>query len=69
MNSKGGGVYRLIANDHDSIFVYKDEIRDSNLGKVLRERIKPEVVCQNGVSDRDMSGHTFVEASVRKTVD
>jgi hypothetical protein len=69
MNSKGGGVYRLIADNHIPIFVYKDEIRDTDLGKVLRERIKPEVVCQNGVSDRDVSSHAFVEASVCKTVD
>jgi hypothetical protein len=69
MNSKGGRVYRLIANNYVSVFVYKDEIRDTNLRKVLRERIEPEVVSQNGISDRDVSGHTFVEASVCKPVD
>jgi hypothetical protein len=69
MNSKGSGVYWLIANNHVSIFVYKNEIRNTNLGKVLRERIEPEVVCQNGISNRYVASHAFVEASVCKTVD
>jgi hypothetical protein len=69
MNGEGSGIYGLIANNYVSVFIHKYEIRDTNLGEVLREWIEPEVVRQNGISDRDMSCYTFVEASVCKAAD
>lgn len=52
MDCKSCSVYRLITNNYIPVLIHKNEITNTNLGEVLRQRIKPEVICQYRISNR-----------------
>lgn len=51
MDGKCCCVNGLVTNHYVAIFVDENEIRDGYLGKVLRERVEPEVIGQNWITD------------------
>lgn len=51
MDCKCCSIDRFIS-DHDiAVFVYENQVGNTDLREVLRERVEPEVVCENGISD------------------
>jgi hypothetical protein len=52
MDCKSRCIDRLISNHYISMLIYKNKIRDTNLGEVLRKWIEPEVIRQYRISDR-----------------
>lgn len=51
MDCERSSIDGLFSNHYLSLFIYKDEIRDADLREVLRERVEPEMVGENRVSD------------------
>ncbi len=52
MDSKSSCIYGLISFNNLSGFIHKNEIRDADLRKVLREWIEPEMICEDWITDR-----------------
>ena len=52
MDCKSRSIDRLISNNYISILIHKNQIGNTNLREVLRERIKPEVIRQYRIPDR-----------------
>lgn len=51
VDRKSRSVDGLISNYNIAILIDKNEIRDTYLREVLRERVEPEVICKNWISD------------------
>lgn len=51
MDGECSSINRLVTNHYIAIFVDENEIRDGDLGEVLRERVEPEVIGQNRITD------------------
>jgi hypothetical protein len=63
VNCKSSSIDGLLPYHNIAIFIHENEIRDTDLRKVLRKRVEPEVVRQNRIPDRDMARHSLVETS------
>ena len=67
VDSKSRRVDGLVALDDIAVLIHKDEVRDTDLWEVHRQRIQPEVVSQDGIANRDVPCDALVVAAVCET--
>lgn len=62
MDCEGRRIDRFLANHNIAIFVDKNQIGDRDLREVFGQRIQPEMVSQDWVSNGNVTSNTLIEA-------
>jgi len=57
-------INRLVSNHNIAILIDENQIAHTDLAEMLRQRIEPEVICEDGVADADVACDAFVETAL-----